>query len=113
MMAISQSSRYAVFATLMVTFDNGVVPNVSASWLRYPSATRAGQIQVMKNGTPTVVYFALPDLTPVAGAAAEPPSPGGVSRSLSALPPSAPAPFAWLNLIKHDTSDLFDAQSSS
>jgi hypothetical protein len=112
-LAISQYSRYAVFGTLMVAYDNGVVPNVSASWLRLPTATRAGQIQVMKNGTPTVVYFALPDLTPVAGAAAEPPAGGGVSRSLSALPPSAPSPFAWLNLIKHDTADLFDASTSS
>jgi predicted outer membrane repeat protein len=68
--AISQAGRSAVFATLVVTYDNGVIPDISAHWLRMPSARRAGQIEVDKNGVPTVIYFAYPDLTPVSAAAA-------------------------------------------
>lgn len=77
--AISQSGRSAVFATLMVTYDNGVIPDVSAHWIRMPSAARAGQIEVDKNGVPTIVYFAYPDLTPVSGAAAIPAAVVGTS----------------------------------
>jgi hypothetical protein len=77
--AISQAGRSAVFATLMVTYDNGVIPDVSAHWLRMPSTKRAGQIEVDKNGVPTIVYFAYPDLTPVSGAAAIPAAVVGTS----------------------------------
>jgi len=67
--AISQSGRSAVFATLMVTYDNGVIPSVSARWIRMPSTRRAGQIEVTRGGVPTIVYFAYPDLSPAPGAA--------------------------------------------
>lgn len=61
--AISQNTRYAFFSTLIVTYDNGVVPDVSAQWLRLPRGTRAGQIQITKDGVQTTVYVAMPDLS--------------------------------------------------
>ncbi len=70
--AINQTGRSALFATLMVTYDNGVIPAVSARWLRTPSLSHSGQIEVTQNGVPTIAYFAYPDLTPVTGAAAAP-----------------------------------------
>ncbi|HEY7116738.1 MAG TPA: alginate lyase family protein [Tepidisphaeraceae bacterium] len=104
--AISQSGRSAVFATLAVTYDNGVIPDVSARWIRMPSTRRAGQIEVTKNGVPTIVYFAYPDLTPVAGAASS------VKRSLT-MPPVAPSPFATTaHAIKHNVDDLFAVEAA-
>src|SRR5207244_2303560 len=67
--AVSQQGRSAVFATLMVAYDNGSVPNASAKWIKMPTATRSGQIEVNNNGTKTIVYFPMPDLTPVKNAA--------------------------------------------
>jgi hypothetical protein len=82
--AINQSGRSAVFATLIVAYDNGVIPAVSARWVRMPSTARAGQIEVTRNGVPAIIYFAYPDLTPVAGAAAS-----SVQRSVAVRPGSA------------------------
>jgi hypothetical protein len=69
----------------MVTYDNGVIPTVSARWLRMPSRRRAGQIEVTRNGVPTVIYFAYPDLSPTPPAAS-------VQRSIAS--PPRPAPFS-------------------
>lgn len=102
--AITQGGRSAVLATLMVAYNGGAVPNVSARWLRMPTLARAGQIEVTNNGVSTVVYFAYPDLTP----------PGaGAKRSLpeaavaAAPPANATSPFATTHKVKHDLSDLF------
>jgi predicted outer membrane repeat protein len=101
---INQSGRSAVFATLVVAYDNGNVPDVSARWIRMPSAARAGQIEVTRNGVPTIVYFAYPDL-------AAPGAKRSVSRSLATTPAAAPAtvptPFATSTAVKHDLDDLF------
>jgi len=100
--AINQSGRSAVFATLVVTYDNGIVPSVSARWIRMPSAKRAGQIEVTRNGVPTIIYFAYPNLSPVAGAAAS------VKRSLpeATSAPAAVAVFSKTPVKKDDS--LFD-----
>jgi hypothetical protein len=102
--AISQGGRSAVFATLVVAYDNGNVPDVSARWIRMPSARRAGQIEVTKNGVSTVVYFGYPDLTP-AGAKRS------VSRSVATAaavaPARVPSPFATTTTVRHDLEDLF------
>ena len=45
------------------------MPDISAKWLNMPTASQAGQIEITKDGVAPVVYFALPDLTPVANAA--------------------------------------------
>src|SRR5205085_6128692 len=95
--AVNQGGRSAVFATLMVAYDNGAMPDVSARWIRMPSLARAGQIEVTKNGVPTIVYFGYPDLTPPVGS--------GVKRSIpeaGAAPASAPSPFATKQAVKHD-----------
>jgi hypothetical protein len=101
--AISQGGRAAVFATLVVAYDNGAVPDVSARWIRTPSLARAGQIEVTKNGVPTIVYFGYPDLTP--------PVASGVRRSVKeaavGAPPTAPASFAAKAAVKHDLDELF------
>ena len=97
--AISQTGRSAIFATLVVAYDNGVIPNVSAHWVRMPTASRAGQIEVDKNGVATIVYFAYPDLTPVANAAAQP-----ASVSSAVVHPSA---LFSSQAVKKDLS-LFD-----
>jgi predicted outer membrane repeat protein len=100
--AISQSGRSAVFATLMVTYDNGVIPAVSARWIRMPSTRRAGQIEVTRGGVPTIVYFAYPDLSPTPPAAA-----ASVKRSLDAPAIAPPTlPFSTTT-VKKDLS-LFD-----
>jgi hypothetical protein len=102
--AISQSGRSAVFATLVVTYDNGVIPNVSAHWIRMPSARRAGQIEVVKNGVSTIVYFAYPNLKPVNGAAAKP-------AAVEARPMPSAAVFSS-RAIKKDES-LLDQSAES
>jgi hypothetical protein len=93
---ISQAGRSAVFATLMVTYDNGVIPDVSARWLRMPSARRAGQIEVTRGGVPTVVYFAYPNLSPT-------PAPAAAVQRAVTVPK---APFATA-ILKRDLS-LFE-----
>jgi predicted outer membrane repeat protein len=105
--AISQGGRSAVFATLVVAYDNGNVPDVSARWIRMPSVKRAGQIEVTKNGVSTIVYFAYPDLT-------APGAKRSVSRSLAAaataavpVPAAVPTPFATTRAVKHELDDLF------
>jgi hypothetical protein len=92
--AINQSGRTAVFATLMVTYDNGVIPAVSARWIRMPSLARAGQIEVTRGGVPTIVYFAYPDLSPTPAAPAA--KTASVQRAL-------PIPFS-LQPIKKETA---------
>lgn len=100
--AISQSGRSAVFATMMVTYDNGIIPSVSARWIRMPSVKRAGQIEVTRGGVPTIVYFAYPDLSPTPPAAA-----ASVKRSLVRPAIAPPAlPFST-TAVKKDLS-LFD-----
>jgi hypothetical protein len=80
------------------------MPNVSARWIRMPSLARAGQIEVTKNGVPTIVYFAYPDLTPPrAGAKRSLPE----TASAAAPSTSAPSPFATKHAVQHDLSDLF------
>ncbi|MDB5323851.1 MAG: Heparinase family protein, partial [Phycisphaerales bacterium] len=53
--AINATARSTVFATLVVAYDNGVVPSVSAKWVKMPTATRSGQIELTKNGVKTIV----------------------------------------------------------
>ncbi len=91
-LAISQSARSALFATVMVTYDNGAVPVVSAAWTRMPTATRSGIVHVIVNGVATDVFFAQPDLTPVAGAALARP-PAGATPMVATAPVTA-TPFA-------------------
>jgi hypothetical protein len=108
--AITQQGRTALFATLVVTYDNGVVPDVSAHWIKTPTLSRSGQIEVIKNGVSTIVYFPYPNLAPVSGAAAK--------RSLPAAAQAVPVPvpslaatltaFAHRVQVNHDsTDDLF------
>jgi hypothetical protein len=61
--AINQTANSAVFATVMVAFDNGTVPSVSARWLRMPTAERSGQIEVIKNGVKSIVDVPRPNLS--------------------------------------------------
>jgi hypothetical protein len=107
--AISQSGRTALFATLVVAYDNGVVPDVSAHWIKTPTLSRSGQIEVIKNGVSTIVYFPYPDLTPVSGAAAKRSLPAAVAQA-TPLPVPALASltaFAHRVQIGHDSDDLF------
>jgi hypothetical protein len=99
---VSQTTNYAIFGMLMVTFDDGAVPDVSARWVRLPTASRAGQIEITQNGTPYVVYFALPDLTPVSGAAATPTA--AVSRATPAS--ASPRPRTFKNWSTKPVNDL-------
>jgi hypothetical protein len=99
---ISQSGRSAVFATLMVTYDNGVIPSVSARWLRMPSARRAGQIEVTRNGVPTVIYFAYPNLSPTPAAS--------VKRSVEPAAGVRPTVFSGVK-VKREVSVLGEAGS--
>lgn len=105
--AISQGGRSAVFATLVATFDNGQVPNVSARWIRMPSASRAGQIEVTRNGVATIVYFAQPSLAPLAASkpAAVTPASAGAVRAM-AIP--AGVFLSRTNVL--DDQDVWDAQ---
>jgi len=73
-LSVSQTARSALLATVAVTFDNGAVPVVTAAWTRMPTATRSGIVHVVVNGVATDVFFAQPDLTVVANAAAARPS---------------------------------------
>jgi hypothetical protein len=100
--AISQAGRSAVFATLMVTYDNGAIPDVSARWLRLPSTKRAGQIEVTRNGVATVAYFAYPNLSPTPAA--------GVQRSVDAAAAVRSAVFSGVK-VKRELSLLAEAGS--
>ena len=73
---VSGAGKSALLTTVAVTFDNGAVPTVSASWFRMPTATKSGIVRVTVNGVTTDVFMAQPDLAiaaaPAAAKAAEP-----------------------------------------
>jgi hypothetical protein len=89
--AVNQTAAAAVFATVMVTFDNGRVPSVSARWLRMPTAKRAGQVEITRNGVKTVVTIVRPDLT--TGGRAK--SAAVAAETPAAIPTPAIKPFAF------------------
>jgi hypothetical protein len=59
---ISQTGRSALIATLMVAYTGATPPDVSARWLRYPSATRSGRIEITRAGVSRVIYVDRPPL---------------------------------------------------
>jgi hypothetical protein len=84
--AISQTGRSALFATLVVTYDGATPPNVSAKWLKTPTATRTGQVEINNNGVKSVFLDTRPDLSA---------TPAAVKRSVTtagAKPPATVSP---------------------
>jgi hypothetical protein len=108
--AVSQSGRSAVFATLAVAFDNGSVPNVSAEWIRMPTAARSGQIKITNNGVETIIYIPYPNLAPTASAKrAIPATADAKSAAVTALvrPPLVSAFATTGQAIKFSADELF------
>jgi hypothetical protein len=107
--AINQSGRSALFATLVVAFDNGVVPDVSARWIKTPTATRSGQIEITKNGVPTIVYIPYPNLAAPAAATAATASQTASMAMAVPVPAPTSAFAATIKAIVKDLDELFAA----
>jgi hypothetical protein len=109
--AISHKASSALFATLVVTYEGATPPNVSAKWLKTPTATRTGQIEINDNGVKSVVLITRPDLsaTPAAVKPAvvttEADSPATILPVL-AVTPSLGNPFSNAPIEEQDS--LFD-----
>jgi hypothetical protein len=84
---INQSgSAAATFSTLVVAFDNGVVPDVTAHWVRLPRADRSGIVQIVKDGVPMDLYVGMPDMSVVPNVAS--PKPASTTTLAMSMPPA-------------------------
>ncbi len=96
---VSQTGRSALIATLITTYTGTTPPNVSAKWVRYPSPTRSGKIEITRDGVSQIVFL---DRPPLEGAATRP-----NSTTRAAIPPAAAPRFSHL-AIRDENTELFE-----
>jgi hypothetical protein len=104
--AVSQTGETALIATLVATYTGTTPPAVSARWIRTPTPSRTGRIELTRDGTTTVIPVDYPDL-PAPSRRRTPTSPAvggrtaGVGSSLLQSAPTRRTPFAagrpWIN----------------